>query len=190
MRVQIDETTLEVPPAATLAELLAGMAPHVDPSRTVTVLTVDGIDVDPTDEAVLGDTRLRGAEAIRIGTESARGFAEQRRGELPRHFARIADLLAAVARGFATGLTDDANRVLAVAARELALVLELDRRLGELDGGGGSAELLAVVERVGPRLTEAARAARWGDLAALLDAELVPALRGAAAPPDRAGART
>jgi len=83
-----------------------------------------------------------------------------------------------VADGFAAGETVRANRGLAGAARELGLVLELDRRLVALDRGPSRCDGVAeTVRRLGPRLEEAERGRRWQEVATLLAEELVPALR-------------
>ena len=84
--------------------------------------------------------------------------------------------------GFVAGETVAANRGLAAAARELGLVLELDRQLAEIDAvPPGCAGVEDAVHHVGPRLEEAERARRWEEVATLLAEELVPALRATAA---------
>jgi hypothetical protein len=178
MRVSVDGTEYDVPGATTLAELLEGIGPTIDPSRLVTELTVDGAHADATDRPALAAWRLTGGEAIRVGTETPEDFARVRRGEIAGHLARIADMLTAVAHGFTTGLTGDANRVLAAAARDLGLVLELDQHLARLGGGAsGCDRIAATVERIGSRLTDAERDRRWSEVARLLSDELVPVLR-------------
>jgi hypothetical protein len=178
MRVSVDGTEYDVPGATTLGELLEGIGPTIDPSRLVTELTVDGTHADATDRPALAAWRLTGAESIRIGTESPADFARVRRGEIATHLTRIADMLTAVAHGFTTGLTADANRVLAAASQELSLVLELDQHVAQLDGGApGCDGIAATVDRIGARLTDAERERRWTEVARLLSDELVPALR-------------
>ena len=178
MRVSVDGTEFEVPGATTLAELLEGIGPMIDPTRLVTELTVDGAHADSTDHPALAAWRLSGGERIAIGTETPLDFARVRRGEIAGHLTRIADMLTAVAHGFTTGLTTDANRVLAAATRELGLVLELDHHLAQLGGGERDCERIAdTVGRIGARLTDAERAQRWHEVAQLLSDELVPALR-------------
>jgi hypothetical protein len=178
MRVSVDGTDIEVPGASTLSELLEGIGPLIDPTRLVTELEVDGRDADATDRSTLAAWRLLGGETVRVGTESPDDFARTRRAQIASHLARIADMLQMVAHGFETGLTLDANRVLAEAARELGLVLELDHHLAELDGKGiGCAPIAAIVDRIGSRLTDAQRGERWAEVARLLSDELVPALR-------------
>jgi hypothetical protein len=183
MHVRLDGSEVEVPAAATLAELLEGIAPHIEPSRLVTQVEVDGAAADPTDERALSAWRLAGSEGIRVDTESPEGFASTRRAEIAGHLCRLADMIAAAADGFASGGdTVEANRTLAVAARDLSLVLELDQAVGQLDGG--TSRCLAVrdvVERIGTRLNEAEQARRWSEVATLLSGELVPALRAGAA---------
>jgi hypothetical protein len=178
MRVSVDGTAFEVPGATTLGELLEGIGPTIDPSRLVTELTVDGAQADATDRPSLAAWRLSGGESICIGTETPEDFARVRRGEIPGHLTRIADMLTAVAHGFTTGLTTDANRVLAAATRDLGHVLELDQHLARLDGGAPGCERIAeTVGRIGTRLTDAERDRRWAEVARLLSDELVPALR-------------
>ena len=178
MRVSVDGTEIEVPGATTLGELLEGIGPLIDPTRLVTELVVDGRPADATDRPVLAAWRLNGAESVCVGTEAPEEFARRRREEIGGHLARIADLLAAVAQGFTRGLTVDANRVLAVAAQELGLVLELDQHLVQLAGGApGCARIVETVGRIGSRLNEAERDKRWDEVAQLLSEELVPALR-------------
>src|SRR5262249_37770849 len=74
MQVRLDGTDVEVPTAATLAELLEGIAPHIEPSRLVTQVEVDGTAADPTDDRALSAWRLAGAEGIRVDTETPDGF--------------------------------------------------------------------------------------------------------------------
>ncbi len=178
MRVSVDGTEFDVPGATTLAELMEGIGPMIDPTRLVTELTVDGAAADATDRSALAAWRLSGGECVRVGTETPEAFARGRRAEIAIHLARIADMLTAVAHGFTTGLTTDANRVLAAASRDLGLVLELDQQLGRLDGGApGCERISAAVDRIGVSLTDAERERRWHDVARLLSDELVPALR-------------
>jgi len=178
MQVSVDGTEFEVPGATTLGELLDGIGPMLDPSRLVTELSVDGAAADATDRPALAAWRLTGGEHVRVGTETPDEFARGRRAEIAVHLGRIADMLAAVAHGFTTGLTVDANRVLAAATRDLGLVLELDQHLARLGGGEpGCGRIAEAVERVGGRLTDAERERRWHDVARLLSDELVPALR-------------
>ena len=182
MEVWIDGTRLDVPAGRTLAELLEGVAPHLDPVRLMTRLEIDGVAVDGTDPSVLAGWRLVGGEAVTIGTEAPAEFARARRREIPGHLGRIAELLAAVSAGFVAGETAAANRGLAAAARELGLVLELDRQLADIDAAPpGCVGVEDAVHRVGPRLEEAERARRWDEVATLLADELVPALRATAA---------
>lgn len=178
MRVSVDGTEFEVPGATTLAELLEGIGPTIDPSRLVTELTVDGTQADATDRRALAAWPLTGGERIRIGTETPEMFARVRRGEIAGHLTRIADMLTAVAHGFTTGLNADANRVLAAATRELGLVLELDQHLAQLGGGApGCGRIADTVDRIGVRLTDAERDSHWHEVARLLSEELVPTLR-------------
>lgn len=178
MRVSVDGNEFEVPGATTLGELLEGVGPLIDPTRLVTELAVDDRPADATDRPALTAWRLNGAERVRVGTEAPEEFARVRRAEIGGHLARIADMLTAVANGFTTGLTVDANRVLSAAAQELGLVLELDQQLATLSGEApGCEHVAATVGRIGDRLTEAERCQRWHEVAELLAGELVPALR-------------
>lgn len=178
MRVSVDGTEIEVPGATTLGELLEGIGPLIDPTRLVTELMVDGRPADATDRPAHAAWRLNGAERVCVGTEAPDEFARTRREEIGGHLTRIADMLAAVAHGFTSGLTVDANRVLAAAAQELGLVLELDYHVAQLAGGApGCARIAETVGRIGSRLNEAERDKRWDELAQLLSEELVPALR-------------
>ena len=178
MQVSVDGTAIDVPGATSLAELLEGIGPQIDPSRLVTELVVDGRDADATDVPALAAWRLSGGERVCVGTEAPEEFARVRRAEIGGHLTRIADMLTAVAHGFATGLTVDANRVLAVAAQELSLVLELDQQVAQLAGDTpGCGRIAETVGRIGTRLTEAEQAKRWDEMAQLLAEELVPVLR-------------
>jgi len=178
MHVSLDDVPMEIPAAATLAELLEGIAPQIEPGRLVTHVEVDGATADPSDPARIARWRLAGAETITVRTEAPAEFAAARRREIAGHLRRIGDLLAAVADGFAAGETVRANRGLAGAARELGLVLELDRRLVALDRGPSRCDGVAeMVRRLGPRLEDAERGRRWHEVATLLSQELVPALR-------------
>ena len=178
MQVSLDGVGLAIPPAATLDELLEGIAPHIDPARLVTSVEVDGAAVDSTDRAVLARWRLGGSEAVSIRTEARGEFVRARREAIAGDVRRIADLLGAAAEGLVAGETERANRALAGATRALGLVLELDHRLGVLDGEAARCAAVAeVVRRVGPRLEAAERARRWREVASLLAEELVPALR-------------
>ena len=179
MRVALDGTEIDVPGATSLGDLLEGMRPYIDPSRLVTVIEVDGTAADATDGPALAAWRLRGEERVRIGTEAPEEFALTRRAEISRHLGRIADMLAAVANGLTTGLTTDANRVLAAAASELGLVLQLDQQLAQLEGSTPECtRIVAAVDRIGDRITAAEADKRWQEVAQLLSQELVPALRG------------
>jgi len=183
MEVWIDGTRMDVPTQGTLADLLDGLAPHLDTVRLVTRVEIDGIPVDGTDEGLLARWRLLGAESITIGTESPDQFARARRESIPGHLGRIADLLLAVSAGFVAGETSAANRGLAAAARELGLVLQLDRQLCEIDGEPAACHAIGdAVRRVGARLEAAERARRWDEVATLLADDLVPALRGVSTP--------
>ena len=182
MHVSLDEVPMEIPAPATLGELLEGIMPQIEPGRLVTRVEVDGASADPSDAVKVARWRLAGGEAIAIRTEAPAEFAAARRREITGHLRRIGDLLAAVADGFAAGETVGANRGLAGAARELGLVLELDRRLVALDRGPSRCDGVAeMVRRLGPRLEDAERGRRWEEVAVLLARELVPALRAAPA---------
>lgn len=182
MHVRLDGSDVEVPAAATLAELLEGIAPHIEPSRLVTQVEVDGTAADPTDERALSAWRLAGGEGIRVDTETPDGFAQTRRAEIAGHLRRLADLMSSAADGLAGGDAVEANRTLAVAARDLSLVLELDQAVGQLDGEASRClAVRTVVERIGTQLNEAEQAHRWSEVATLLSGELVPALRAGAA---------
>jgi hypothetical protein len=182
MHVSLDDVPMEIPPAATLGELLEGIAPQIEPGRLVTQVEVNGSPADASDPALAARWRLAGGEAITIRTEAPAEFAAARRQQIAIHLRRIGDLLAAVADGFTAGDTMGANRGLAGAARELGLVLELDRRLVALDRAPSRCEGIAeTVRRVGPRLEAAEQARRWHDVATLLVEELVPALRAVSA---------
>jgi hypothetical protein len=169
---------MTVPAAPTLGELLGGIAPLVDPTRLVTQVEVDGQPASPGDERALAAWRLRGEEVVVVGTETPQQFAATRRAEIPAHLARIADMLAVAADGLRGGATADANRLIARATRELRLVIELDRCLVLLEPATTRCGPVAdAIRRIGPRLEEAGRARRWDEMAELLSAELVPALR-------------
>ena len=178
MDVSVDGARIAVDAAATVEEVLEAVAPHVDPERLVTRLEIDGAALDVTDHAALAGRRLVGPESVAITTEAPAEFVRARRGEIPAHLARIADLLAAVAEGFSAGETVAANRGLAAAARELGLVLHLDRQLAALESVDPACGAIdAAIRRVGPRLELAERERRWSDVGALIAAELVPTLR-------------
>lgn len=181
MRVCLDGTEIDVPQATTLGEVLEGIGPLIDPARLVTEVVVDGAAADSTDRPALAAWRLAGGETIRIGTEAPAEFARSRRAEMAGHLRTIAELLMAAARGFTTGETAAANRVLAEAARDLQLVLELDGHLATLDGAARNCDAIAAtVERIGTRLNDAEQGRRWGEVAQLLSDELIPAIRATA----------
>jgi hypothetical protein len=178
MHVSLDGVTVDVPTPATLGELLEGLLPMVDPARLVTGVLVDDRAVDGSDLGALAGVRLGGGERVAIVTEAPQDFARARRREIPAHLRRIADRLGVAASGFEIGDAGPANRTLAEAARELSLVLELDRQLAVLDAEpAGCAGIAETVRRVGPHLEEAERDRRWTDVARLLTDEIVPALR-------------
>jgi hypothetical protein len=180
MRVSLDGTEIDVPAATTLGELLDGLGPRIDPDRLLTSVQVDGTHADPTDAQQLAAWRLGGGDAIAIRTETPAEFARTRREEIGEHLRRIADRLALAADGLFAGETQLANRVLATAARELGLVLELDDGLAVLDGGTvRCTPVVETVRRIGRQLNEAEEGQRWAEVASLLTAELVPALRAA-----------
>ena len=179
MRVCVDGTDFDVPGASTLGELLEGIGPMIDPSRLVTELAVDGRMADATNRPMLEAWRLAGTESVRVGTESPEDFARVRRAEIASHLTRIADMLSAAANGFTTGLTVDANRVLAAAAHDLGMVLQLDQHIARMGGGApGCTRIVDTFDRIGTRLTEAEEGRRWNEVAQLLSEELVPAIRG------------
>jgi hypothetical protein len=177
MHVSLDEVGMEVPAAGTLAELLEGITPHIDPARLVTVVCVNGDRVDCSDRGALSRCRLAGTEAIAVRTEAPIEFAQARRREIAGHVRHIAELFTSVVDRLVAGETARANRALSGAARALGLVLELDEQLGVLDGGRTDCGAIADAVRViGPRLEAAERGQRWHEVATLLRDELVPAL--------------
>jgi hypothetical protein len=181
MRVAVDGNEIEVPGASTLCELLDGLAPRIDPARVVTRLEVDGTAADPTDRRALSAWRLTGRESLAIASETPAEFARARRAEIAGHLARIADRLSTVASGLLAGDTAGANRLLAAATRDLALVLQLDQHVALLDAGTPACgAVVQVVDRVGSQLTDAEQARRWPEVARLLTDELVPVLRAEA----------
>jgi hypothetical protein len=182
MHVSVDGVDVEMPRAATLGELLEAIAPRIDPVRLVTQVEVDGRPADSTDRRTLARWRLGGGESVRVATEAPTEFVAARRRQIPEHLTRIADLLTVVAESLAGGESFDAQRILAAAARELGLVLELEQCLTILAAGPSPCEAVAeTVRRIGPQLADAERDRRWRDVAALLADELVPALRASAA---------
>ncbi len=181
MRVSVDGNEIELPGAVSLAELVEALQPLIDPARVVTRIEVDGTPADPTDRAALAARRLTGRESIAVGSETPSEFAASRRKEIAGHLHRVADRLAAAASGLAAGETVAANRLLASATRDLALVLELDHQVAVLEAGvPACGALVAAVDRVGPLLAAAERERRWADVAELLSQELVPLLRAGA----------
>jgi len=182
MRVSIDGNEMELPAAVNVAELMEALAPLIDPTRVVTRLEIDGAPADPTDRTKLALRRLSGRECIIIGSETPGDFAASRRRDIHGHLHRLADRLAAAASGLVAGDTAAANRLIASATRDLALVLELDHRVAVLEAGTPTCgAVVAAVDRVGGRLAAAERDRRWGDVADLLSRELVPVLRAGAA---------
>ena len=182
MRVVVDGSTVAAPVAATLGELFGGMSPHLDPARLVTGLSVDGAAVDPTDGGALARWRLSGGESVEILTETVIDFVQSRRREAAQQLARIADWLTLAAKGLRDGSTKDGNTVLAAATRELSVILQLDGHLMQLDPRGPSfPSVVDAIERIGDRLNAAEQDRRWSEVASLLDADLVPALRADAA---------
>jgi hypothetical protein len=178
MHVTLDETVVEVPRPASLAELLEGIEPHVDPARTITGLEVDGCPVDATDATALGAWRLAGDERVAVTTQTPGDFVAMQRAQIPGHLDRIATQLTAVATELDAGDTGKANHLLATGTRELVLVLELDQSLSVLSATAAScAEVVTVLERIGTRLTDAEKGGRWPEVASLLRDELVPAIR-------------
>ncbi len=178
MQVWLDGTIVDVPPADSLAELLDGVSPHVDPARTVTGVEVDGRPVDHADVVVASSLRLAGTETVRVVSETPLDFARSRRAAIAEYLAAIAARLEAAAHGLRSGDALGGNRLLAEASRELGLVLELDRSLCALDDADARcAAVVTVLERIGARLNEAERERRWSEVAALLSLELVPAIR-------------
>jgi hypothetical protein len=181
MRISLDGRELEIPAAATLGELIEGIAPEIDPTRIVTRLEVDGTAADPTDVPALAVWRLLGEEQVSIESVTPHELAATRRREIGSYVTRIADLLELAASGLVAGETRDANRLLATGTRELGLVLELDAQVAVLGGSATTCDAVCeAVRRIGAQLTEAEREHRWPEVAALLTAELVPALRASA----------
>lgn len=178
MHVTLDDIVVEVPRPASLAELLEGIEPHVDPGRTITGLEVDGCPVDATDATALGAWRLAGDERVAVVTQTPGDFVAMQRARIPGHLDRIATQLSAAATELDAGDTGKANRLLATGTRELVLVLELDQSLSVLSATQVTcAEVVTVLERIGTRLTDAEKGGRWPELASLLRDELVPAIR-------------
>ncbi len=150
MRVLLDGETVAAPAAQTLGELFGGVGPHLDPTRLVTQLMVDGVALDPTDGSALAGWRLAGGESVEIVTETVVDFARTRRESSARELPRLAEWLALAAKGMRDGQTREANTVLAAATRELALILQLDGHLAQLDEHGISfPRVVAAIERVG-----------------------------------------
>lgn len=178
MHVTLDDIVVEVPRPASLAELLEGIEPHVDPARTITGLEVDGCPVDATDATALGAWRLAGDERVAVVTQTPGDFVAMQRARIPGHLDRIATQLSAAATELDAGDSGKANRLLATGTRELVLVLELDQSLSVLSATEVTcAEVVSVLERIGTRLTDAEKDGRWPELASLLRDELVPAIR-------------
>jgi hypothetical protein len=182
MRVVVDGATINAPAAQTLGELFGGVSPYLDPARLVTELRVDGAAVDPTDGTALARWRLSGGEAVEVLTETVLEFVQSRRRQAAQQLTHIADWLTIAANGLRTGATTDANTVLAAATKELAVILQLDGHLMQLDARGPAfPAVVQAIERIGERLNAAEQAQRWSEVATLLDADLVPALRADAA---------
>jgi hypothetical protein len=178
MQVTVDETIVEVPRPASLAELLEGIEPHVDPARTITGLEVDGCPVDATDATALGAWRLAGDERVAVTTQTPGDFVARQRAQIPGYLDHIATRLSAAVTELEGGDPGTANRLLAGGTRDLVLVLELDQSLSVLSETAATcAEVVTVLERIGTRLTDAEKAGRWPELASLLRDELVPAIR-------------
>lgn len=190
MRVLLNGSEVSAPQARTLGELMAGLSPTMDPSHIVTKVRLGARELPGDEWEALAGLRLADGEDIAVETEAPGEFARARRAELAGHLRRIASRLDAAARGLEDGDLRSGNLTLATASRELGLVMLLDRHLAILDGGEARCERLAhVLTRVGPELEKAGRGCRWKELAALLLAEVVPAVREAeaAAAPDVAG---
>ena len=181
MRISLDGRELTIPAAATLGELIEGVAPEIDPTRIVIRLEVDGAAADPTDVPALAVWRLLGQEQITIESVTPAELAATRRREIGDYVTRIADLLELAASGLVAGETMDANRLLATGTRELGLVLELDHQVSILGNTPTACDAVCdAVRRIGNQLTDAERDRRWHDVAVLLTTELVPALRASA----------
>lgn len=181
MQVSLDGKTMELAGARTLAELLEGLAPHIDPARTVTAVDVDGRPVDHSDRVTAAAFRLVGSERVCVTTETPAEFAASRRAALGGYLAAIAGRFDAAAARLRGGDVSEGNRLLAAASRDLALVLELDRHLCALDAQAARCDpIVSVLERIGSRLTDAERERRWEEVATLLSAELAPVVRATA----------
>ena len=181
MRVSLDGTVLELPEVNNLADLLDGLAPHVDPARDVTGLEVDGCPADPTDRVALAAWKLGGSEAIRVVSETPADFARSRRAAMGEHLRHVAVVMEAAARELRGGDAPGGNRLLAIGSRDLGLLLELDRNLSLLDATAARcAAVVVALERCGEPLTAAGRAERWDEVAALLESELLPAIHASA----------
>jgi hypothetical protein len=162
---------------ATLAELMDGLLPHVDPTRDVTGVEVDGRPFDPTDAAALAALRLAGSEQVRVVTETPAEFARSRRIALGEHLAHVRRVLDGAVQALRAGDATGGNRLLAVGSRDLGLVLELDRNLAVLDAGAARcAAIVGALEGCGERMTAASRAERWDELATILEQELLPVI--------------
>lgn len=181
MQVSLDGITVELAGARTLAELLEGLAPHVDPSRTITAVEVDGRPVDHSDRCTAAAYRLLGSERVCVVTETPAEFAASRRAAIGGYLAAIAGRFDAAADRLRAGDVAAGNHLLAEASRDLALVLELERHLGVLDAQVGRCEpIVTLLERIGSRLTDAERERRWEEVATLLSTELAPVVRASA----------
>lgn len=181
MHITLDGAAIALPRPGSLGELLEALVPHVDPDRTITDVEVDGRAADFTDAIALSAWRLAGSETVAVTTLTPAEFAAERRTQIGAHLRHIAERLVRAADGFARGDLQAANGLLATASRDLGLVLELDQHLAVIEGGAPRcAGIVALLERVGGRLTDAERAERWDEVAQLLTAELVPALLGTA----------
>jgi hypothetical protein len=181
MQVSLDGTVMELPRAENLADLLDGLAPHVDPARDVTGLEVDGRPADPTDRPALSAWALTGAETIRIVSETPLDFARSRRAAMGEHLRHVFVVIEAAARELRGGDAPGGNRLLAIGTRDLSLLLELDQNLTLLDATAARCTAVVdVLQRCGEQLTAAGKGERWGEVARLLESELLPALKACA----------
>jgi len=178
MQIWLDGTAVDIPAVRSVAELLEGLSPHIDPARTVTAVEVNGRCVDHADPFVAASSRLAEGDSVRVVTETPAEFAAGRRAAIAEYVGAIASRFEAAASGLRGGEISQGNRLLAEAARDLGLLLELDRSLTLLDATETRcAAIVSVLERIGSRLTDAEHAQRWEEVAALLCDELVPAMR-------------
>ncbi|HYC22277.1 MAG TPA: hypothetical protein VEI94_06215 [Candidatus Bathyarchaeia archaeon] len=179
MRVFINDREVgSFPPSdATIGEIIEVLRAHVDPSEVVTAIELDGRVFNAGDETQYARRPSREVERFAIATRTPRALAAEIHGEVRVALTIVAGKVERVIALFRQGDDRGANRLLAELMEELRLALLLDRQVASIDASLGGLPC-DEVGAIATALLDAQQHRAWGELGSLLEARLLPALRG------------